>query len=66
MKSLRVVTASDREICNHRLRRYTETSSSHRQCHQVIDEKISSDRIVVLSLRIMITMFEEVVIHRSC
>jgi len=27
-------------------RRYTETSSSHQQCHQVIDEKIS-DRIVI-------------------
>jgi hypothetical protein len=29
-----------------RLRRYIETSSSHRQYHQVIDEKIS-DKIVV-------------------
>ncbi len=28
------------------LRRYTETSSSHQQCHQVIDEKIS-DKIVI-------------------
>ena len=34
-------------IC--RSRQYTETSSSHQQCHQVIDEKIS-DRIVVSSI----------------
>ncbi len=30
-------------------RQYTETSSSHWQCHQVIDEKIS-DRIVISSI----------------
>ncbi len=35
-------------IC--RSRQYTETSSSHQQCHQVIDEKIS-DRIVVSSIK---------------
>ncbi len=35
------------EMMTHWSRRYTETSSSHRQCHQVIDEKIS-DRIVIL------------------
>jgi len=47
-----------------RLRRYTETSSSHRQCRRVIDEKIS-DRIVVLSLRVVTTVLEEVVTRRS-
>ncbi len=52
------------EFAIHRSRRYTETSSSHRQCHRVIDEKIS-DRIVDLSLRVMITVLEEVVIRRS-
>jgi len=36
-----------------------ETSSSHQQYHQVIDEKISDK--IVMSLRIMITMLEEVV-----
>ncbi len=30
----------------HQSCQYTETSSLHQQCHQVIDEKIS-DRIVV-------------------
>jgi len=34
------------EMMTRRSRRYTETSSSHWQCHWVIDEKIS-DRIVV-------------------
>ena len=45
-------------------RRYTETSSSHRQYHQVIDEKISV-KIVDLSLRVVTTVLEEVVIHWS-
>ncbi len=40
-------------------------SSLHRQCYQVIDEKILN-RIVNLSLRVMITMLEEVVTRRSC
>jgi len=43
---------------------YTETSSSHQQCHQVINEKIS-DRIVDFSLKVVITMLEEIVIHWS-
>ena len=47
-----------------RSRRYTETSSSHRQCRRVIDEKIS-DRIVDLSLRVVTTVLEEVVTRRS-
>jgi len=34
------------EFATCRLHRYAETSSSHQQCHRVIDEKIS-DRIVV-------------------
>ncbi len=34
------------EVITHWLRWYTETFSSHQQCHQVIDEKIS-DRIVI-------------------
>jgi len=34
------------EVMTHWLRWYTETSSSHRQCYQVIDEKIS-DRIII-------------------
>ncbi len=50
------------EFATCQLRWYTETSSSHWQCHQVIDEKIS-DKIVDLSLKVMITMLEEVVIH---
>ncbi len=52
------------EFATHQLRRYTETSSSHRQCCQVIDEKISG-RIVDLSLKVVITVLEEVVTHRS-
>ena len=34
------------EVMIHRSRQYTKTSSSHQQCHQVIDEKIS-DKIVI-------------------
>ena len=52
------------EFATRQLRRYTETSSSHRQCCQVIDEKIS-DRIVILSLRVVTTVLEEVVTRRS-
>jgi len=44
--------------------RYTETSSSHRQCRWVIDEKIS-DRIIDFSLRVVITVLEKVVTCRS-
>ncbi len=53
------------EFAIHQLCWYTETSSSHQQCHQVIDEKISN-KIVDLSLRVMITMLEEVVTRWSC
>ena len=52
------------EFATHRSRRYTETSSSHRQYRRVIDEKIS-DRIVDLSLRVVITVLEEVMTRRS-
>ena len=52
------------EFATRRLRRYTETSLSHWQCRWVIDEKIS-DRIVVLSLRVVTTVLEEVVTRRS-
>ncbi len=48
------------EFAIHWLRQYIETSSSHQQCHQVIDEKILN-KIVILNLRIMITVLEEVV-----
>jgi len=44
---------------------YTETFSSHQQCCWVIDEKIS-DKIVDLSLRVIITVLEEVVTCWSC
>ena len=37
-------------------------SSSHQQCYQVIDEKISN-KIVVLNLKVVITMLKEVVTH---
>ncbi len=40
-------------------------SSLHQQCHQVIDEKISN-KIVDFSLRIIITVLEEVVTCWSC
>jgi len=50
------------EFATRQLRQYTEMSSSHQQCYQVIDEKIS-DKIVVLSLRVVTTMLEEVVTH---
>ncbi len=49
----------------HIFNKYTEMSSSHWQCYQVIDEKIS-DKIVNLSLRVVITMLEEVVTRWSC
>ncbi len=52
------------EFAIRRSRRYTETSSSHRRCRRVIDEKIS-DRIVDLSLRIVTTVLKEVVTRRS-
>ncbi len=35
-----------KEMMTRQSRQYTETSSSHQQCYQVIDEKIS-DRIVI-------------------
>ena len=54
-----------KEFATRRLHWYTEMSSSHQQCHQVIDEKIS-DRIVILSLRVVITVLEEVVTCWSC
>ena len=44
MKSLRVMITSDRRNLQLIDCIDIETSSSHRQCHQVIDEKIS-DRI---------------------
>ncbi len=44
MKSLRVVITSDRRDLRFVNCVDIETSSSHQQCHQVIDEKIS-DRI---------------------
>ncbi len=44
MKSLRVVITSDRRDLRFVDCVDIETSSSHQQCHQVIDEKIS-DRI---------------------
>ena len=50
------------EFATCRLRRYTEMSSLHQQCHQVIDEKISG-RIVDLSLRVVTTVLKEVVIR---
>ncbi len=53
------------EFAIHWLRQYIETSSSHQQCHQVIDEKISN-KIVILNLRIMITVLKEVVTCQSC
>jgi len=45
MMSLKLWLQVIKELMIHRLRRYAETSSSHRQCRWVIDEKIS-DRIV--------------------
>ncbi len=48
------------EFATHWLHWYTETSSSHQQCHWVIDEKIS-DRIVDLSLKVVITVLKKVV-----
>jgi len=51
-----------KEFAIHQLHQYTKTSSLHQQSHQVIDEKIS-DEIVDLSLRVVITVLEEVVIH---
>ncbi len=44
MMSLKLWLQVIEELIIRQLRRYTETSSSHWQCHQVIDEKIS-DRI---------------------
>ncbi len=43
---------------------YTEMSLLHRQCHWVIDKKIS-DRIVNLSLRVVTTVLKEVVTRWS-
>jgi len=37
-----------KEFATHQLHQYVETFSSHQQCHQVIDEKIS-DRIIILN-----------------
>ena len=44
MMSLKLWLQVIEELMICQLHRYTETSSSHRQCHQVINEKIS-DRI---------------------
>ncbi len=48
------------EFAIHQSCQYIETSLSHQQYHQVINEKIS-DKIVDFSLRVVITMLEEVV-----
>ncbi len=51
------------EFVTHWSRQYTETSSSHQQYHQVIDEKIL-DRIIDFSLKVVITVLEEVMTCR--
>ncbi len=53
------------EFAIHQSCQYIETSLSHQQYHQVINEKIS-DKIVDFSLRVVITMLEEVVTCWSC